>query len=527
MSILILANPTSGSGTSLHIINTYVLPLLSKHSIQYTLHATTSAEDAGKLAQKHVDTEHDRGVTPVILVAGGDGTLHDIINSLALPAAIEPGSSHAQGVEFVFIPSGTANALYNSFYPPPALPITSFVSADPDLLADINPEDAYKLQSLLAFVHRQRESTTVSGLKSLTISRTQIFPPPPSSDPNTDESVPIPIPTHTILSIVVASAALHASILDSAEKHRETVPGIERFKIAAQENITNWYRGRVRLLGESVLRYNPRIGGFEDLTSFNGGGPTLDGPFVYVLSTVNVDRLEPTFVPTPLFRTIPSAAPEPQTVDLVILRPLRDPGLGNVAEEAKAATFVPRIIEWFGGMYQEGKHISMEYEGDSENEERRYVTEYFRVSGWEWEPEVSASSILLVLVLDLNHSHIYIGIRCKCEPNLRGRDDIACTTRWESRLRGIDNPEWACLQDMGLGYHWNRARLAWRRARRSRSLRITGQRRKFVDRFGKNAHTQYHAPNYLDDPGTAGQGICSVLKSRNEVERSKSVGLVT
>ena len=242
-----------------------------------------------------------------VILGSGDGTINDIINRVRHPLA------------FVLVPCGTANALYSSLFP----------AAD-------------RLQSLHAFLNNS--------------------PPHPLSIASTSINGATPV-----LSVVVVSTALHASILHHSEALRESHPGLVRFKIAAEQNANKWYNAHVRLspipsLGV-VQKYDPTSKSFVTLPDHS-----LAGPFAYFVSTVNVDRLEPTFTIAPLVRTIP---PPPASCDLVIIRPLQ-----SVPEDTPQArdAFVPTLANVLGAAYQDGAHVNLP------------IVEYIRCGGWEWIP---------------------------------------------------------------------------------------------------------------------------------------------
>lgn len=115
----------------------------------------------------------------------------------------------------------------------------------------------------------------------------------------------------------------------------------------------------------------------------------LDGPFVYFLSTVNVDRLEPAFVVSPLRRSIPpSAGKGGPSCDVVIVRPLRDPSLTSDSPDSRSG-FRDKLWAVLGAVYKEGTHVDLLYDergsivqaGDGPT-----VVEYIRCGGWEWIP---------------------------------------------------------------------------------------------------------------------------------------------
>ncbi len=157
------------------------------------------------------------------------------------------------------------------------------------------------------------------------------------------------------------------------------MPGIERFKIAAAQNATTWYRARARLL-DPVQRYDVTSGAFVALEE-----QELLGPFAYFLSTVNVDRLEQHFRITPLQRTLPPPHGT-QTMDVLIIRPLRDPSLEGKDGEAERERFKERIWGALGGAYQDGAHVHARYTNPDGKADGPPMVEYFRVGGWEWIP---------------------------------------------------------------------------------------------------------------------------------------------
>lgn len=155
--------------------------------------------------------------------------------------------------------------------------------------------------------------------------------------------------------------------------------------MAAQQNITRWYKATVRLVPPCSL-YQPsedRFVPYED--------GDLSGPFAYFLSTVNVDRLEPLFRITPLHNSIPPPAlPHPPTLDIVVVRPLRDKTTTDDSQSSREQ-FSQKCIAVLGGAYQDGAHVKMVYDADGQvhantGPNEQSVAEYFRCAGWEWIP---------------------------------------------------------------------------------------------------------------------------------------------
>ena len=346
MPLLIISNTVSGSGEGKAIINEHVIPLLSSKGVTFDeLHETTSPTSAGLAACKFIRT-HKSNVS--LIISGGDGTVHDVINELA-----KSDVRHlAVRVSIALVPSGTANALYASLYPP-----------DSNISSEIPIE--YKLQSV-------RSLLTNGSQRRLVIARTSIW------EEKSGETGPT-----NIYSIVVASTSLHATILKDSEALRETIKDMSRFRVAAERNIDRWYDARASLLptaGGLLQRYDCSEGKFDNVSE---DARHLDGPFVYFLSTVNVDRLEPAFNITPLNRDLTE-----DSMDIIVVRPGRCRQLTGSNEEQRKA-FAPRLIQILQAAYQKGAHISLKYtedgslhnDGDGES-----AVEYFRCGGWEWIP---------------------------------------------------------------------------------------------------------------------------------------------
>ncbi|KAF9557672.1 hypothetical protein CPC08DRAFT_620534, partial [Agrocybe pediades] len=262
-----------------------------------------------------------------VVIGSGDGTIHDLINA-----------KYPLPLKLVIVPSGTANALYASLFHP------------------VQPQD--RLRSVDAYLNK-------SVPIPLSIARTTITA---SQNP--------------ILSVVVVSTSLHASILHHSEALRKEHPGLERFKIAAEQNAPHWYNASVKLHGKVEI-YDPSSNTFVSHPE-----NTLQGPFVYFLSTVNVDRLEPAFRISPLARTIP---PPISTCDIVIIRPLRHPSISADSTQSRA-DFVATTWKTLTGAYADGAHVHFTYRPDGSIDEKGEhqgpsVVEYIRCAGWEWIPD--------------------------------------------------------------------------------------------------------------------------------------------
>ncbi|KAG6811175.1 hypothetical protein H0H92_008659 [Tricholoma furcatifolium] len=349
--LLAIYNPVCGDRTAKDFFDNHVVPLLEEHG--KTIDALVGTQHAGYAGEYLLQSIQDVQGEVTVVLGSGDGTLHEIINFLSSNATAPITKIH-----FVLVPCGTANALYASLFPP--IPDQDNVS--------------YRLQSLKSYC-------TSSHTIPLTLAIATL-----SSPPNEKKQ------PHVRVSSVVTSTSLHASILHDSEALREKMPGIERFKVAAQINSSKWYKGYAKLLPASetgkVQIYNPSIKTFMDHPESSDVDPIVhvDGPFSYFLSTVNIDRLEPAFRITPLARTIP---PVEASCEVVLIRPLRDPSISLDNEESRAF-FVPKLWAILGAAYQDGAHINLRYGVDGDviaTGVGPVVVEYIRCGGWEWIPD--------------------------------------------------------------------------------------------------------------------------------------------
>ncbi|GBE82572.1 Sphingosine kinase 1 [Sparassis crispa] len=340
MPVFVIYNPVCGDGTANELFQEHVLPLIEKSSKVVDKIIVTESQGHAASALRESFAQED----PITVVLGaGDGTLHEIIN------APDPKAD----VSFALVPCGTANALYSSIFPH---------------TGEVDHAD-YKLKSVQAFVN---DRPTIP----LTLALTDLDAP--------DK------PRRSVASAVVTSTALHASILHDSEALRSSVPGIERFKVAARQNITRWYRATVRLHpamnAGRVHIYDPAEGKFVPHPQSTKDAPlVLEGPFAYFVSTVNVDRLEPQFRITPLQSDF---KPTEASFDLVVVRPFRDPSI-SVDSEGTRAAFAPKLGSVLQAAYRNGAHASMRYANDGSTVDEGNgptVVEYFRCGGWEWKP---------------------------------------------------------------------------------------------------------------------------------------------
>ncbi|OSD02733.1 hypothetical protein PYCCODRAFT_299500 [Trametes coccinea BRFM310] len=361
MPVLVIYNPVSGDRSAKALFDDHVLPLLAKHNVTPDkVVATESSGHVGNIvADFLLSSDHAQPIS--IVLGSGDGTLHELINVLNNTPSPKPFPR----IHLALVPCGTANALYAALFPP-------------------SPQEdpvEYKLKSVKAFLSDDHDSVP------LNLAVNVLSPPhvrPPATAP----------PKQVSISAVVTSTSLHASILHDSEALRASDPTIERFKTAAYQNITRWYYASVKLFprkGPEVVEvYDPAERAFVPHENSAEDEPIVDliGPFSYFLSTVNVDRLEPAFRITPRAKeTLEESSPA--ALDLIMIRPMRDPSYTMDSEEARKA-FAEKVGAVLGAAYQDGAHINLRYaedgsittEGDGPT-----VVEYIRCGGWEWEPD--------------------------------------------------------------------------------------------------------------------------------------------
>ena len=279
-----------------------------------------------------------------IILSSGDGTLHEIVNALLSTRPAD--QSHIwqrTALSIALVPSGTANALYSTLYP------------------EFEDTTAYRLQAIQAFIREPYKA------RPLSIAETVIE----SSDSQ----------TQTIYSAIVTSTSLHASILHDSEILRDEIPDLERFKVAAKNNITRWYNSDVVLLSAEnggVSRYNTRTRDFELVQNETESteGLHIKGPFTYFTSTVNVDRLEPSFMISSLQSKLPAAT---ACMEIIALRPLRYPSIqGDTPKERENYAEITTAV--LSAAYR-GEHADLTLKAGAEG-----IAEYFRCDGWKWIP---------------------------------------------------------------------------------------------------------------------------------------------
>ncbi|PWN24261.1 hypothetical protein BCV69DRAFT_243372 [Microstroma glucosiphilum] len=397
---VLIWNPAAGARLAAEIL-ALVRQSLAESGQTFTEYETDAPEHASKIGVELRSQAHGESASEplTVILLGGDGTTQEFLSGL-----FESCSDQQQlpDLRIVLVPTGTANALYSALYPPAS-------SSRHEPLED-STQHGWRLRSLRAYISSLKPAKAEGSFRlyPLTLANTTV---------HEEDSIPKEVLTH-----LITSHALHAAILRDSEELRESHPGIERFKMAAQKNVTSWIDGELVLrraptAGLPLQKYNPRSRKFDEV---EGEGSVVEGPFFYIAS-MTTDRLEPSFVPAPFgFAEASSSASSsslarpPQCLDVVLIRPLKDPQVqGESTLQARQTFAEKRVTPITQGMYDEGKHVNLVYptvEGRLEERIREDVEgvdviDYWRVGGWEWTP-VSGRKGHAVLNIHLRaHTH--------------------------------------------------------------------------------------------------------------------------
>lgn len=366
MQVQVVFNLAAGEGQTEHLLEEHVKPMLSGWMRANPGHgAVTFQETDALLGARQVGravAQRAAAGPCAVVILGGDGTMHEVLEGMMSSDA--PALAHDVGL--VLVPTGTANALYHAYFP--------------DLTESDTP--SWRLASLRAFV---QGDVALSELRRLTLMH---------AEPG----------AHT--AAVVCSQALHAAILRDSEVLRASVPGVERFKMAAAQNMLTWCHARLILRPGAqgkVLEYDAKTQQFVPARAMHGECIALEngelhvfGEFVY-MNAMTIDRLEATFVPAPFAG--PHGAPALRRpdgmMDIVVVRPPRSPKVlaslrscrgGTSIREAFAQDVLQKVL--YDGMYNGGSHVEFTYTDDGEVERLGRgppVVEYYRASGYEWQ----------------------------------------------------------------------------------------------------------------------------------------------
>lgn len=447
-SLHVVWNPASGAKSAGQILDSVVKPLLSSANITTVEHQTQKSGDGVRVGTQLRRILDGLDGSQDVLLLGGDGTTHEVLDGLYGDGQERsPSAQRISTVRFIIVPTGTANALYSAIYPPSSQDVAGH--------AEVSKGDEWRLRSLRSYLASRQKtgesqpSSASSALYPLTITSTTVSEAYGRA--------------RSITAHLITSHALHAAILYDSEQLRDSHPGVERFKIAAAQNVTRWVDGTFKLKPAQVSgtdaghiqRFDPASRKFIEVTA---EAADIKGPFLYVICST-VDRLEPDFVPSPF------AAPKVDggnatseetlcrplaALDVVILRPTLDPLVrhhlrshevskdhsnlwdSQASLPARQAFAESRATPLTQAMYDKGRHVFLRYPdvGDnvsvdeaaadlSEGSKGPAMIEYYRCGGYEWLPSPhSARAPLTCIDGTLVESH---------KTQVRVRDDLAGT----------------------------------------------------------------------------------------------------
>ncbi|WFD23969.1 hypothetical protein MEQU1_002664 [Malassezia equina] len=361
MAVCVVYNPAAGQGLAEQLVREHIQPRLQSWmnvdpSKPEPIYCATNPKAGAADVVRHLSAL-SQSWTCILL--GGDGTTHEFIE-----AAVQRFGTDLSNLKLVLVPTGTGNALFQSHFGP-----------------GTSDNDQWRLASFEAFLKGDAES--LEPLSFLQV------------DPSNR------------IAAVVASHALHAAILRDSEMLRSDYPGVERFKIAAEENVATWFDATLVLhpLDQGcVLKYDPAVkdfkptsAAFDDYLCHGDGRVEVPGVFVY-MNAMLVDRLESDFIPAPFAGVLcePHLRRPPNAVDIIVIRPYRNPRVqallkqGDDTQEMRneyAQDVVQPVL--FEGMYKGGIHVDFTYTPDGQvdiqgSTEGPRVVEYFRASGYDW-----------------------------------------------------------------------------------------------------------------------------------------------
>jgi hypothetical protein len=73
-------------------------------------------------------------------------------------------------------------------------------------------------------------------------------------------------------------------------------------------------------------------------------------------------------------------------MDVLVVRPFLDISLNGKSDEEQREKFKERLWSVLNAAYQDGAHITAQYDSPDGKTKGMPVVEYFRVGGWQWTP---------------------------------------------------------------------------------------------------------------------------------------------
>lgn len=360
----IIYNPLAGRGLAKVWLDGLILPLLKFTGSSYEVHQSLPPDlndfNHQNLYQSIFDQSTHPGLNQRVMILGGDGTTSDFLNQIL---RFDGQSLQLPSFQLILIPLGTANALFFSIHPK---------------VKDLSKTRHVLTSLLLAlFSSTETEDDHLSGSRPLPLSHLRIL------QPNSQ------VVCHQALAHVVASTALHASILHTADQLRNPIElnsGSNRFQQAFKLNQHRLWNAHLHLLPIHDLnlsnpssshpqrfRYDSHLQKWID-SGFLDDDLNLKDRFSYFTSCL-IDRLESNFIIAPL-----RLDSDLSSMDVIMVRPSQDPTLKNLSDKDLAQASAAQVTEVMAGAYQSGSHLQLT------NSDGQPVVEYWRCGGWIWTP---------------------------------------------------------------------------------------------------------------------------------------------
>lgn len=412
----IVFNPHAGSGRAGELTGSTV-KLLRESRIPCILHETRGVGDAGRIGTEIVTgARASSGETTavVVVVVGGDGTLHELINGIKRGEEDEETAATANAddppspapallrINVVLVPAGTANAVYHSFFPSTC---TGQDGEGYDRMLSVCSAISSSNENSNNSCITPDSSSYSSSLVPLSVAAVRVRSHRGGADDDGDDDddhqqghVATTTHHHSYYSHVVTSTALHAHILETASspEMRKAHPGVERFRIAAERHFGTLYPAELSLFpvgavadspdclddkAPGVQRWSPSTKTWEAVSRETH---RIRDNFTYLVAAL-VDRFEPKFRIAPLST---SAKDRPaNAIDIVVVRARKG--------EGKDATSA-RLLKVLNTAYQDGQHVQLterDMEKDAgegtrgeRDDKDTPIVEYYRVAGFTWQP---------------------------------------------------------------------------------------------------------------------------------------------
>ena len=222
----VIVSTLSGTGLAPLFFSSVLKPFLSilnlREHADYAVHQTTSATTVTELTENTFLPQANEGIAQRIILLSGDGGIVDVVNGLMS----EKHAPTYKAPRIILIPMGTGNALAHS--------------------SGITRDNTWGLSTLA-----RGSANQLPLLKSIFSPGARLI----SDEGNKEEEIKSIDGSPVLFGAVVCSWGLHAALVADSDTSEYRKFGIERFKMAAAENLfpsdgstSHAYRAKVSLL---------------------------------------------------------------------------------------------------------------------------------------------------------------------------------------------------------------------------------------------------------------------------------------